>query len=442
MVTVAATVVVSAQTPTGSSQNRQSTFRATAEGVNTTLRVINSRGQFVPDLTIDEIRLFEDDVEQKLTVFAPWIGGRNMAPAIAAPPPVADGLILPPARAATDESGRIFIIFIDDLHLQSLDTPRVRHVLKMIRDELIHEGDLVGLVSSGYSSISVDLNYDYGNVRFNESISKVSGSALSPFEILQMNESSEGPQGLRYAAHTAFDLAREMLETAAKITNRRKSFIYVSSGYDFNPFEDARYKLEQERYGLRNGTLGEGESTDIYRDPFEKMGQQFADSDLVGEIAYLTRAAQRANVIFYTVDPRGLLAGPDLNTELSITEWDEYNRTALSSLRVLADETGGFCICNTNDFQGGLRRIDAETSDYYMIGYNSTNPDPLRVRRAIRIEITREGDYDLVYKREYTLDRSESGPASLRFDRPFGYVPPLPAGSAGRAPLRRNQGRA
>ena len=389
------------QTPT----QDQQTFRTSAEAVFTSVRVLNERGQFVPDLRKDEFRIFEDDVEQTINFFERWIGGRSMQQEVTQAAPETAGLILPPTRAATDESGRIFIIFIDDLHLQSQDTPRVRHVLGQIRDTLIHEGDLVGLVSSGYSSISVDLNYDYGHVRFNESISKVMGSAPAPSEIVGMPETSEGPQGLRYNAHTAFSLAHDMLERAAKITNRRKSFIYVSSGYDFNPFEDSRYNIEQQRYGLRDET-GQYRNDITFQSPFEKQGQQFSDADLVADIAHLTRAARRANVVFYTVDPRGLLAGPDIDTDLSIQEWTEFAQTSITSLRVLGEETGGFCICNTNDFVGMLERIDAETSDYYMLGYNSTNPDPLRVRRRVRIEVTREGDYDLFYREEYTLDRS------------------------------------
>jgi VWFA-related protein len=396
----AMSVVLAAQQAPG-----QQTFRTAAEAVFTQVRVQSDRGQFVPDLRRDEFRVFEDDVAQEINFFQLWIGGRSLQPEISRAEPEAAGLILPPTRPATDESGRIFIIFIDDLHLQSQDTPKVRHVLGQIRDELIHEGDLVGLVSSGYSSIAVDLNYDYGHVRFNESISKVIGSAMSPFEIMQMPETSEGPAGLRYNAHTAFQLANEMLERAATITNRRKSFILVSSGYDFNPFEDSRFKMEQERYGLRDEETGEIRDDITFQSPFEKMGQQFSEADLVAEIAELTRTARRSNVVFYPVDPRGLLAGPDINTDLNIREWSEFARTSISSLQVLGDETGGFCICNTNDFKSGLERIDAETSDYYMIGYNSTNPDPLDVRRQVRVEVTREGNFDLLYREQYDLDR-------------------------------------
>ena len=37
----------------------------------------------------------------------------------------------------------------------------------------------------------------------------------------------------------------------------------------------------------------------------------------------------------------------------------------------------------------GLKRIDAETGDYYVIGYYSSNADPLKRRRAIEIKMKR-----------------------------------------------------
>ena len=52
-----------------------------------------------------------------------------------------------------DMSGRIFLFFVDDLHLQFGNTGRVRELFKKISKELVHEGDLFGIVSSGPSSI-------------------------------------------------------------------------------------------------------------------------------------------------------------------------------------------------------------------------------------------------------------------------------------------------
>jgi VWFA-related protein len=399
-------------------QNAQQTptFRATANYFSTDVIVRDRKGQFVPNLRQDEFRVFEDGVEQKIINFQAFIGGRAFGTVSAAPPPITEGVILPTARPPTDTSGRIFIIFIDDMHLQALDTPMVRDVLKQIRDTLVHDGDLIGIVSSGYSSIAIDLTYDYGHRRFTEAINKVMGSGMSPEEIISTPEGAEGVAQLRYNINVAFSTAYGILEQAAKVTDRRKSFIYVSNGYDLNPFQDSRYKLEQERYGLgsggssNSGESGSGsesgsENTSRQDDnPFRSSRLQFAEADLISQIAELVRAAQRANVTFYTVDPRGLSAGPGIETRLSMEEWRRFVDTSVSSLLVLANETGGFCICNTNDFKRGLRRIDDETSDYYIIGYNSTNPDPLKVVRRVKIEAARP-ELDLRYRDVYTLQR-------------------------------------
>jgi VWFA-related protein len=417
-----ATAVLSAQSapPTRTSQTpgQQPTFRATANFVSTDIRATDSRGNFVPDLTREEFRVFEDGVEQRVTYFQPVIGGRVIQTDVpgTASAPLLESLILPSARPPTDTAGRIFIIFIDDMHLQALDSGRVRQVLEQVRDELIHENDLVALVSTGYSSIATDLAYDYNHRRFNEAIGKVMGHGLTIKELIEAPTTAQGPTQVRYNAHVAFSTAYDMLEQLANVTNRRKSFIYVSNGYSFNPFTDSRFNLAKERYANLAGQEACPEDSDendlsagaqdLCENPFLRDGHQFSEADLIGELARLTRAARRANVVFYTLDPRGLIAygGADLEYQLTPSEWRDWVQLTTSSLQLLGEETGGFCICSTNDFKTGLQRIDAETSDHYILGYNSNNPDPTHLRRRIEIRTTRPG-VDLVYREEYILER-------------------------------------
>ena len=66
-------------------------------------------------------------------------------------------------------------------------------------------------------------------------------------------------------------------------------------------------------------------------------------------------------------------------------------RETQDSLRVLAEQTGGIAVVNQNDFDKALKRIDAETSDYYVLGYYSTNPDPLKRTRRIEVKTKRDG---------------------------------------------------
>ena len=104
----------------------------------------------------------------------------------------------------------------------------------------------------------------------------------------------------------------------------------------------------------------------------------------------------------YTIDPRGLVGMPDLDEQVDMTEWQDYIRKSQDSLRVLAEETGGIAVVNQNDFNKALKRIDAETSDYYVLGYYSNNPDPLQRNRQIEVKVTRP-DLNVWSRRGYTL---------------------------------------
>ena len=46
---------------------------------------------------------------------------------------------------------------------------------------------------------------------------------------------------------------------------------------------------------------------------------------------------------------------------------------------------------NDNTYDDALKRIDAETSDYYILGYYSTNADAARRDRSVEVKVTRPG---------------------------------------------------
>jgi VWFA-related protein len=382
--------------PPQTRQTPPTTFRGGADAVFRNVIVRDARGRFVYNLTSELFDVSEDGVPQTITSFREVRGGRfigDAAPARNVPPPA--GVILPPARTTSDLSGRLFIIFIDDLHILHRDTVRAREVLKAIRDLVVDDADLVGIVSSGYSSIAVNLLYDYGHARLNEAIAKTMGSGMSPYEIINAAQTSQGPAGLRFMAHTAFRTVHDLLEQAQTLyTDRRKIFLYLSSGYDFDPFQDSRLAQEQERYGASTAAPP----------PFTGIGNQFSEAELIGELGEIIRAANRAGVTFFTIDPRGLVAGPDIGDRLSAAEHRAHIVKTTSALRALADNTGGRCICDTNDFRSALSAIDNETSDYYSIGYQSTNRDPQQLVRRVTIAAKRPG-LTLTYPTQYTLKR-------------------------------------
>src|SRR5436305_14203850 len=85
-----------------------------------------------------------------------------------------------------------------------------------------------------------------------------------------------------------------------------------------------------------------------------------------------------------------------------MVEWQDYIRESQNSLRTLAELTGGTAVINMNDFSKALKRIDAETSDYYVLGFYSTNPDPLKKNRRLEIKVKRPNTM-LVFRKEYSI---------------------------------------
>ena len=90
-------------------------------------------------------------------------------------------------------------------------------------------------------------------------------------------------------------------------------------------------------------------------------------------------AAARANVSFFSVDPRGLVGMTSETIELNSAAdahlgFDAKGLLAdmylsQDSLRTLAEETGGYAAVNSNNVTTALNRIVRLNSTYYVLGY-------------------------------------------------------------------------
>src|SRR5580765_2139132 len=232
-----------AQPPASATATTQQkpTFRVQVDLVTNDIVVRDDKGNFIPDLKKDEFEVYEDGVKQELTSMTVVTGGRVTNVLAPPPPPPPEGIILPLSRPKTHVSGRIFLFFVDDLHLQFHNTGRVRDLFTRISKEVVQVGDLFGIVSSGPSSIAVDMTYD--KARLEEAIKKIAGSELKPTDIINGSSGAEGPSEVRYRANVAFSTVNDVLKQLEQVHNRRKALVYVSDGYDFNPFQDSRLGL-------------------------------------------------------------------------------------------------------------------------------------------------------------------------------------------------------
>ncbi|HXG89886.1 MAG TPA: VWA domain-containing protein [Vicinamibacterales bacterium] len=375
------------------------TFRSAVTLVTTDVIPRDSAGRFIPDLTRENFTVLEDGVAQSISSFALVHGGRTFN-TIEAPPTVApEGIILPtaPRRLVGDATGRVLLIIIDDLHFEPEYSPHVRRLVQTIVDTVLHEGDAIAMVSSGPSSIEIPLTYDRKLIA--ASASKIRGSAMTAGEMFKLLETSQGPGDVRQRAQIAFYSAYSVLADLERVQNKRKAILYISTGYDFDPFAASRASRDR----IQGGRYGDPTAKSFDEEnPYFRLPAVTAGSDLHALMRELTLSANRANATIFTIDPRGLAGIVDAGQQLDQSEWRTYLQKSQSSLRYLAEETGGFAVVNDNDFESALKRIDAETSDYYVLGYYSSNPDPAQRVRALEVKVDRPG-ITVASRRAYSL---------------------------------------
>jgi VWFA-related protein len=303
-----------------------------------------------------------------------------------------------------DTSGRVVLIFVDDLHVEPEYTPHVRRLVQDITETLLHDGDLVSIVSSGPSSIEIEPTYDRKQIA--ASVSRIRGVAMTPAEMFQLLETSQGPGDVRQRAQLAFYTAYNILAGLERVANKRKAILYISTGYDFDPFAEARKGRDR----IQGGRFAEPTRFILDEEnPYFRLPAVTADADLYAYMRELTLSANRANATVFTIDPRGLAGIVDAGQNLDQSEWRTFLQKTQSTLRYIAEETGGFAVVNDNDLVSALKRIDAETSDYYVLGFYSTNPDATKRVRQLEVKVDRPG-VTVSARRAYSLKPVGSPP--------------------------------
>ena len=265
-IVVAFGVVAGAQTqapaeqpapPQSQTGDQTPVFRSGVTLVTTDVIPRDGNGLFISDLTPDELVVYENDQPQEIASLVLVHGGR-VYNQLLPPPQVQEGIILPPSRPVSDTAGRIFIIFVDDLHLAKSLTPKIRQVFQTISDTLIHEGDMFGIVSTGPSSLAIDMTYDRAILA--DAKERIMGDGFSPQELVQSflgaGLGGRGPEELRFRTTRAFNTAREIVGNLEGVENRRKALYLSEQWLRLQPVRAAAAPGRPDRGSAKSDRLG------------------------------------------------------------------------------------------------------------------------------------------------------------------------------------------
>ena len=128
--------------------------------------------------------------------------------------------------------------------------------------------------------------------------------------------------------------------------------------------------------------------------------------------------AIKSGVTFWTVDARGLVAsapmgdasqgspgGQSMYTGASAQAVTSNFQRSQDTLYALAGDTGGKAFLDNNDLAGGIVQAQESISDYYLIGYYTTNTDPNGKFRRIRISLANNQEAKLDYRQGYYANK-------------------------------------
>lgn len=367
-----------AQQPADQSRQQPPRFRVEINYVEVDAVVTDAQGNPVTDLTRDDFEVLEDGKPQAIDAFS-----RVDVPIERADTPLLAPTVLP--DVASNErafNGRVYLIILDDLHTGPLRSTRVRLAARQFIERYMGANDLAAVVHTSGRS---DAAQEFTNRKplLLAAVDKFLGQKprsatlekLEEYNRLRGTPQASDPLKDPYEFERA-SKARSTLSTMenaanwmANIRGRRKAVVMFGEGID---------------YDINN--------------VFEA---QFA-STIRDEIRDAIAAATRANVTFYTVDPRGLTLQGDEGIELTAPPEDpslrldsrglqEELRLSQDSLRTLADQTGGIALVNSNDFRDGFARIQRENSAYYLLGYYSSNERRDGRYRKLTVRVKRPG---------------------------------------------------
>ena len=376
----------------------QRPFETGTAGVVVDVVVRDGGGNPVTDLQKDDFELFEDGVRQEiadLTIVRPGREAQRSAPTGGSAPSRAPSA---PDAPRTVTSPSFVALVFDRL---SPEARALAHKGALAYLETAQGDDFAGVFLSDRSLVTIQ-TYTNDRASIRRAIDEAVSRATSVFD----RDSIKSPTEMIYAA--AGDGHPSTPEVASPESIGRPVDSSAGAGRVptsllteamFNTWE--ALSRDNQGYATTNALLAVTSALGML--PGRKTVVFFAEGLAIPDAVLphfrnVVTTANRANVSVYTIDAAGLRvhskdaetgravrrigdAGLELNPDgssksnlglLEVNE-DVLRKDPRTSLTLLADQTGGFLVENTNDLARAFRTIDADRRFHYLLTYTPKN---------------------------------------------------------------------
>lgn len=359
--------------------------KITTSLIQVDVTVTDGKGRIITDLRPDEIEIYENGKKQKISNFSFVSNARESTEQVERRDPTAPAP--PPTRLREENVRRTVALVVDDLTLSFESVYHVRRALRKFVDEQMQPGDLVAIIRAG------------AGVGALQQFTNDKQILYAAIERVKWNPNGTG-------GVTAFAPLQPLVDTGLAVDVQPGDRTDEGMLREFNDNRTNYFvsgTLGAVNYVVRGmAELPGRKSVMLFSDGFTLYNTDAAGnidvSRVMASLRSLIDQANRASVVIYTLDPRGLqvtgLTAADNTWGRSIEqvqqEMDARSRQfkdTQDGLVFLARETGGFAIINQNDLNNGIRRVIDDQS-YYLVAYEPDDEtfDPAR-RRFNRLDI-------------------------------------------------------
>ena len=355
-------------------ERQQPTFRSTTSLVQVDAIVYDDDGKFVHGLRPEDLVLYENGKPQKIEQFY-----------LVTHDPVTRQSSIEADEAGRPAAGanRLFVMMFDSAHLGAEGLMRVKGAAESFIMQNIGPGDVAGVMVNGdlhQSKLTTDKGALLSGVRAAKPLVETRESMLATFREFPRIPSEH--DAMRIA-----DGSREVTNRLALQACRDNPTETDCTGpgaiqrVENDIQKKARYFISQSRV-LTGQTMQsliamvDSLSRFTGRKTIVLMTEGFFSLEARATLEKVAAQAARAGVTIYSIDTRGLInrsAGnadavrQDPGRSLTFDSGDD-------GPNILTAGTGGFMVRGTDDMAGAFKRIAADTSTYYVIGYQPSNP--------------------------------------------------------------------
>lgn len=368
-------------------------------------------GTALTDLAAEDFEVFEDNAPQTVSSFE-FVRARGPAPAATRIEPETVGEMR--SRVAQPDA-RAFVLFLDTLHVQVEGSYHAANPVAGLLERVIGADDLIGVMTPEMSARNMTFSPRTGPVgdllRANWTWGE--RGAVAPTDPRENDLRLCYPDALGSAgiAKAVIERRREqkvlraledLITHLEGLRDERTFVLLLSEGWTLpradeqlaRPLEGAPAPGAPEPIGVTPaGRLGTAPSGGSLMQSCERERSLIALSDLELEFQQLMQRANRANVSFYPIDPRGLVAfddpiGPARPAPPALDR--DRLMARQNALRRVADETDGVVVLNTA-VDKALPRLMTDIGSYYLLGYVSTNTKLDGRYRRLTVRVKRPG---------------------------------------------------